>query len=132
LYTPKVCTTGGWKDIFMRHPLLRLVFVALLAVLATPSAVWAQVQAAPPISGKVPHSVKWPRLWVVSGEERAQTCHETGDGVSGVTVGSVDLCWTGRSAGIHALRQLGWSFLDDDRMRPRGGNSGIGLAEAGC
>src|SRR5580693_6503582 len=26
---------------------------------------------------KVPHSVKWPRLWVVSGEERARTCPET-------------------------------------------------------
>jgi hypothetical protein len=49
----KVYAAGGWKDIFMRHPLLRLVFVALLAALATPSAVWAQVQAAPPISGVV-------------------------------------------------------------------------------
>jgi hypothetical protein len=87
------------------------------------------------IEFKVPHSVTWPRLWVVSGEERAQTCHETwrrSDGVSGVTVVSVDLRWTGRGACIPAHRQLGWSFLGDDRMRPRGGNSGIGLAEVGC
>jgi hypothetical protein len=38
---------------FMKHPLLRLVFVTLLAAQATPSTVWAQVQAAPPISGVV-------------------------------------------------------------------------------
>jgi hypothetical protein len=25
LYTAKVRTTGSWKDIFMKHPLLRLV-----------------------------------------------------------------------------------------------------------
>lgn len=31
LYTAKVRTTGSWKDIFMKHPLLRLVFVTLLA-----------------------------------------------------------------------------------------------------
>jgi hypothetical protein len=51
LYTAKVRTTGSWKDIFMKHPLLRLVFVTLLVALATPSTVWAQVQAAPTISG---------------------------------------------------------------------------------
>src|SRR5580700_5500713 len=44
----------------------------------------------------------------------------------------VDFCWTGRGACISAHRQLGWSFLGDDRMRPHGGNSGIVLAEAGC
>ena len=36
-YTAKVRTTGSWKDIFMKHPLSRLVFVALLAAQATPS-----------------------------------------------------------------------------------------------
>jgi hypothetical protein len=46
LYTVKVRTTGSWKDIFMKHPLLRLAFVTLLAAHATPSTVWAQVQAA--------------------------------------------------------------------------------------
>ena len=45
LYTAKVRTTGSWKDIFMKHPLLRLVFVTLLAAQATPTTVWAQVQA---------------------------------------------------------------------------------------
>jgi hypothetical protein len=53
LYTAKVRTTGSWKDIFMQHPLLRLVFVTLLAAQATPNTVWAQVQAAPPISGVI-------------------------------------------------------------------------------
>ena len=53
LYTVKVRTTGGWKDIFMKHPLLRLVFVTWLAAQATPTTVWAQVQAAPPISGVI-------------------------------------------------------------------------------
>jgi hypothetical protein len=53
LYTAKVRTTGSWEDIFMKRPLLRLLFVTLLATQATPSAVWAQVQAAPPISGVI-------------------------------------------------------------------------------
>jgi hypothetical protein len=53
LYAAKVRTTGRWKDIFMKHPLLRLIFVTLLAAQATPSTVWAQGQAAPPISGVI-------------------------------------------------------------------------------
>src|ERR1700723_164820 len=53
LYAAKVGTTGRWKHIFMKHPLLRLVFVTLLAAQATPSTVWAQGQAAPPISGVI-------------------------------------------------------------------------------
>ena len=53
LYTAKVRTTGSWKGIFMKHPLLRLVFVTLVAVQATPNIVWAQVQVAPPISGVI-------------------------------------------------------------------------------
>jgi hypothetical protein len=52
LYTAKVRATSR-KNIFMKHPLLRLVFVTLLAAQATPSTVWAQVQAAPPISGVI-------------------------------------------------------------------------------
>jgi hypothetical protein len=53
LYTAKIRTTGSSKDIFMKHPLLRLVFVALLAAQAAPNAAWAQVQAAPPIPGVI-------------------------------------------------------------------------------
>ncbi len=53
LYTAKVRITGSWKDIFMKHPLLRLAFVTLLAAQAIPSTVWAQVQPAPPISGVI-------------------------------------------------------------------------------
>jgi hypothetical protein len=40
-----------WKDILMKHPLLHLVFISLLAAQATPNTVWAQVKAAPPLSG---------------------------------------------------------------------------------
>jgi hypothetical protein len=53
LYTAKARTTGSWRDISMKHPLLRLVFVTLLAAQAIPSTLWAQVQAAPPISGVI-------------------------------------------------------------------------------
>jgi len=53
LYSARVRTTGSWKDIFMKHPLLRLVFVTLLAAQAAPNAAWAQVQAAPPIPGVI-------------------------------------------------------------------------------
>src|SRR5450432_509832 len=53
LYTGKVRTTGSWKGNLMKHRLLRLAFVTVLAAQATPSTVWAQVQAAPPISGVI-------------------------------------------------------------------------------
>ena len=53
LYPAKVRTTGIWKVIFMKHPLLRLVFVTLLAAQAAPNVAWAQVQAAPPIPGVI-------------------------------------------------------------------------------
>src|SRR5882724_7696543 len=51
LYIAKIRTTGSWKDILMKHPLLRLVFVTLLVAQAIPDTVWAQVQASPPIPG---------------------------------------------------------------------------------
>ncbi len=53
LYTAKVRPTGSWKDIFIKHPMLRLVFVTLLVAQAAPNAAWAQVQAAPPIPGVI-------------------------------------------------------------------------------
>jgi hypothetical protein len=53
LHTATIHTTGSWKDIFMKHPLLRLVFIALLAAQAAPNATWAQVQASPPIPGVI-------------------------------------------------------------------------------
>ena len=37
----------------MKHPLQHLVYVTLLATLATPCTVWAQTKAAPPISGVI-------------------------------------------------------------------------------
>ena len=53
LYTAKVCTTGSCKHALIKHPLLRLVFVTLLAAQAAPNAAWAQAQAAPPIPGVI-------------------------------------------------------------------------------
>jgi len=52
-YAVKVRITGSWKDIFTKHPLWRLAFVTLLAAYSTPSTVWAQGQAVPPISGVI-------------------------------------------------------------------------------
>jgi len=37
----------------MLHPLLRIVFISLLAAQATPNTVWAQMKAAPPLSGVI-------------------------------------------------------------------------------
>jgi hypothetical protein len=53
LYTAKGRITGSWKDVFMKHSLLRLVFVTLLAAQAAPNAAWAQSQVAPPIPGVI-------------------------------------------------------------------------------
>jgi hypothetical protein len=53
LYIDKVRTTGSWKDIFMKHPLLRLVFVTLLAAQAIPNTVLAQMKAVAPLSGAI-------------------------------------------------------------------------------
>src|ERR1700737_4282725 len=53
LYNAKFHSTGGWKDILRKHALLLLVPISLLAAQGTPSKVWAQVQAAPPISGVI-------------------------------------------------------------------------------
>src|SRR6201996_3577004 len=39
------------KDILMKHSLLRLVFVSLLAAQAAPHGAWAQMKAAAPLSG---------------------------------------------------------------------------------
>src|SRR5437879_1798965 len=52
LYTAKVYTTGTCKHTLIK-PLLRLVFVTLLAVQAAPNVAWAQAQAAPPIPGVI-------------------------------------------------------------------------------
>jgi hypothetical protein len=50
-YTASNRIAGGWKNILMNHPLLHLVCISLLAAQATPTAVQAQVKAAPPIPG---------------------------------------------------------------------------------
>jgi hypothetical protein len=52
LYTAKVCTTDSCKHTLIK-PLLRLVFVTLLALQAAPNVAWAQGQAAPPIPGVI-------------------------------------------------------------------------------
>jgi hypothetical protein len=53
LYPIRVHIRGGSKNVLLRHPLSRIVFISLLAAQATPSTVWAQVKAAPPISGVI-------------------------------------------------------------------------------
>src|SRR6266853_2681313 len=53
LYPARVHITGGWKKVLMLHPLLRIVFISLLAAQATPNTVWAQMKAAPPLSGVI-------------------------------------------------------------------------------
>jgi hypothetical protein len=49
----RIHVRGGWKNVLMRHPLSRIVFVSLLAAHATPITVWAQVKAVPPLSGVI-------------------------------------------------------------------------------
>ena len=44
LYRTRVRITDSWKKAFMMHPLLRVVFISLLAAQATPNTVWAQVR----------------------------------------------------------------------------------------
>jgi hypothetical protein len=53
LYPTRLHITGGWKNVLMMHPLSRIVFICLLAAQATPIAAWAQVKAAPPLSGVI-------------------------------------------------------------------------------
>ena len=53
LYPTRVHIRGGWKNVLLRHPLSRIVFISMLAAQATPSTVRAQVNAAPPISGVI-------------------------------------------------------------------------------
>src|SRR6266849_4524343 len=53
LYRTTVRITGSWKKSLMMHPLLRVVFISLLAAQATPNTVWAQVKAVPPLSGVI-------------------------------------------------------------------------------
>jgi len=49
----RVHITGSWKKALMMHPLVRLVFISLLAVQATPNTAWAQVKAVSPLSGVI-------------------------------------------------------------------------------
>jgi hypothetical protein len=53
LYPTRVHITGGWKKVLMMRPLLRIVFVSLLAAQATPNTVWAQVKAVQPLPGVI-------------------------------------------------------------------------------
>ena len=53
LYRTRVRTADSWKKAFTMHPLLRVVFICLLAAQATPNTVRAQVKAVPPLSGVI-------------------------------------------------------------------------------
>ena len=51
LYPTRVHIKGGWKKVLVMHPLLRFVFISLLAAQTAPNTVLAQVKAVPPLSG---------------------------------------------------------------------------------
>src|SRR5882672_12483869 len=53
LYRTRVRITDSWKKALMMHPLLRIVFISLLAAQSTPNTVLAQVKAVPPLSGVI-------------------------------------------------------------------------------
>ena len=53
LYPTGVNITDGWKKAFMMRPLLRIVFVSLLAAQTIPNTVLAQVKAVAPLSGVI-------------------------------------------------------------------------------
>src|ERR1700731_183092 len=53
LYRTRVRITDSSKKAFTMHPLLRIVFISLLAAQATPNTVCAQVKAVPPLSGVI-------------------------------------------------------------------------------
>src|SRR5438132_7194746 len=53
LYRTRVRITDSWKKAFIMHPLMRIVFISLLAAQATPNTVWAQVKTVPPLSGVI-------------------------------------------------------------------------------
>jgi hypothetical protein len=53
LYPTRVSLTGGWKKAFMMRPLLRIVFISLLAAQTIPNTVLAQVKAVPPLPGVI-------------------------------------------------------------------------------
>ena len=53
LYRTRVRITDSWKKAFIMHPLLRVVFISLLAAQATPNTVRAQVKAVAPLSGVI-------------------------------------------------------------------------------
>jgi hypothetical protein len=53
LYPARVQITGGWRNVVIMHRLSRIAFVSVLAAQVTPNTVWAQVKAAPPISGVI-------------------------------------------------------------------------------
>lgn len=53
LYRNRVRIGDSWKKAFTIHPLLRLIFISLLAAQATPNTGWAQVKGVPPLSGVI-------------------------------------------------------------------------------
>src|SRR3984893_2560536 len=53
LYRTRVRITDSWKKAFMMHPLLRIVFISLLAAQTIPNTVLAQVKAVAPLSGVI-------------------------------------------------------------------------------
>ena len=53
LYRTRVRIAESWNKALRMRPLLRVVFISLMAAQATPNTVWAQVQAVRPLSGVI-------------------------------------------------------------------------------
>jgi uncharacterized protein GlcG (DUF336 family) len=105
-------TTGSCKSIFMKHPLLHLLFVSLLAGLAAPSTVCAQVQAAPltevsssqPSQTTVYHYVLPLSLALEAATEAVRVCAQHGYFVTATVVdmdGVPQVALRGDGATIH-------------------------------
>lgn len=112
LHTDKIHTASSWKSIFMKHPLLHVLFICLLAGLATPSTVWAQVQAAPlaGVSSSQPsqttayHYVLPLSLALEAATEAIRVCAQEGYQVSAAVVdmdGVPQVALRGDGATIH-------------------------------
>src|SRR5216683_7477617 len=112
LYTATIYTASSWKHIFMKHPLFHLVLVSLLGGQATPSTVWAQVQAAP-LTGAAPsqpsqttayHYALPLTLALEAATEAVRTCAQRGYPVSATVVdmdGVPQVVLRGDGATIH-------------------------------
>ncbi len=106
LHAAKTHTTRSWKHIFMKHPLLRLVFASLVAGVAAPSTIWAQVQASAsqPAQTTDYHYVVPLSLALEAASESVRVCAQHGYLVTATVVdmdGTPQVAIRGDGATIH-------------------------------